>query len=77
MKDKHFNPFVIGKYVSKEYFCDRVRETELLKHHIENGRNVTIMSERRMGKTGLISCKQSFHTWLTQNVSHLKTSLPH
>lgn len=52
--DRYFNPFVIGKYVGKEYFCDRVVETELLKHHIENGRNVTIMSERRMGKTGLI-----------------------
>lgn len=48
------NPFVIGRYVSKEYFCDRVAEAELLVHHIKNGRNVTIMSERRMGKTGLI-----------------------
>lgn len=52
--DRYFNPFVIGKYAGKEYFCDRVEETKLLKHHIENGRNVTIMSERRMGKTGLI-----------------------
>ena len=48
------NPFVIGKYVDKEYFCDREKETELLVHHIVNGRNVTIMSERRLGKTGLI-----------------------
>lgn len=57
---RYFNPFVIGKYVSKEYFCDRVAETELLKRHIENGRNITIMSERRMGKTGLIQ-----HTFAT------------
>lgn len=48
------NPFVIGKYVDKDYFCDRVKESELLVHHIVNGRNVTIMSERRLGKTGLI-----------------------
>jgi len=48
------NPFVIGKYVSKDYFCDREKESELLVHHIVNGRNVTIMSERRLGKTGLI-----------------------
>lgn len=48
------NPFVIGKYVGKEYFCDRKRESEQLVHHIVNGRNVTIMSERRLGKTGLI-----------------------
>jgi len=48
------NPFVIGKYVSKDYFCDREKESQTLVHHIENGRNVTIMSERRLGKTGLI-----------------------
>lgn len=48
------NPFVIGKYVDKEYFCDREKESELLVHHIVNGRHVTMMSERRMGKTGLI-----------------------
>ena len=29
------NPFVIGKYVDKEYFCDRVKESETLVHHIE------------------------------------------
>lgn len=48
------NPFVIGKYVSPEYFCDRQEETRLLTHHIENGRNTVIISERRLGKTGLI-----------------------
>ena len=48
------NPFVIGKYVDKSYFCDREKESELLVHHIVNGRHVTIMSERRLGKTGLI-----------------------
>ena len=48
------NPFVIGKYVDEDYFCDREKESELLVHHIVNGRHVTMMSERRMGKTGLI-----------------------
>lgn len=48
------NPFVIGKYAGKEYFCDREKESDLLVHHIVNGRHVTIMSERRLGKTGLI-----------------------
>ena len=48
------NPFVIGKYVDKAYFCDRERESQLLVHHIVNGRHVTIMSERRIGKTGLV-----------------------
>lgn len=59
--NRYFNPFIIGKYVSKEYFCDRIKETEQLHHHIINGRNVTIMSERRMGKTGLIE-----HTFATK-----------
>ena len=48
------NPFVIGKYVDKQYFCDREKESQQLVHHIVNGRNVAIMSERRLGKTGLI-----------------------
>ena len=48
------NPFVIGKYVDKDYFCDREKESELLVHHIVKGRHVTLMSERRMCKTGLI-----------------------
>lgn len=48
------NPFVIGRYVDKSYFCDREKESEQLVHHIVNGRNVTIMSERRIGKTGLV-----------------------
>ena len=48
------NPFVIGKYVDKTYFCDREKESDVLVHHVVNGRNVAIMSERRLGKTGLI-----------------------
>lgn len=48
------NPFVIGKYVGPEYFCDRQEETRLLAHHIMNGRNTVVISERRLGKTGLI-----------------------
>ena len=48
------NPFVIGKYVDKTYFCDRERESQQLVHHIVNGRNVALMSERRLGKTGLV-----------------------
>lgn len=55
------NPFVIGKYVDRKYFCDREKESESLVHHIVNGRNVTIMSERRLGKTGLIEHVFSNH----------------
>lgn len=48
------NPFVVGRYISDHYFCDRREETEFLIKQIENGRNVALISPRRMGKTGLI-----------------------
>jgi len=48
------NPFVLCGYDSPTYFCDRVKETKELIEAIENGRNVTLLAPRRMGKTGLI-----------------------
>ena len=48
------NPFIVGKYLSDEYFCDRKNETEFLRKQIENGRNVALISPRRIGKSGLI-----------------------
>ena len=55
LNNSQINPFVIGKYVSEEYFCDREKETDLLKKQLFNGRNVTLISDRRIGKSGLIS----------------------
>ena len=46
------NPFVVYGYVSPIYFCDREQETYDLITALSNGRNVTLMSPRRMGKTG-------------------------
>lgn len=48
------NPFLVYGYADPDHFCDRVEETELLISALRNGRNVTLMSPRRMGKTGLI-----------------------
>lgn len=48
------NPFVVGTYISPEYFCDRESETATLRKHIDNGRNVALIAPRRLGKTGLI-----------------------
>ena len=48
------NPFVNQGYVSPEYFCDRKEETDLVLNHFKNGRNITLVSPRRIGKTGLI-----------------------
>ena len=52
--NKITNPFVIGKYVSEAYFCDRLEETAFLKKQVDNGRNTAIIAPRRLGKTGLI-----------------------
>ncbi len=48
------NPFLIKGYVSPKYFCDRESETNKIISAIENGRDLTLISLRRMGKTGLI-----------------------
>ena len=52
---KIYNPFIItSKYVSKEYICDREKETVELVGNIRNWRNTVLVSQRRMGKSGLI-----------------------
>ena len=48
------NPFILDPFKSKEYFCDREKETEDIIRNVENGRNTTLISPRRLGKTGLI-----------------------
>lgn len=48
------NPFIISGYLSPHYFCDRKLETEQLIRTVTNGRNIVMISLRRMGKTGLI-----------------------
>ena len=49
------NPFIItGKYLSDEYFCDREKESSELVSNITNWRNTVLVSQRRMGKSGLI-----------------------
>lgn len=53
------NPFLLTGYVSPDYFCDREKETQKLISALQNGRNVTLISPRRMGKTGLI--RHIFH----------------
>ena len=48
------NPFTIKSYESKELFCDRKEELELMMRNCINRSDTTLISERRMGKTGLI-----------------------
>lgn len=53
---KPLNPFIItSDYFGPEYFCDRTEETGEMVSNILNGRNTVLISDRRMGKSGLIS----------------------
>ncbi len=52
------NPFLLKGYLDSLHFCNREKETDTLVDAITNGRNVTLISLRRMGKTGLI-----YHTF--------------
>jgi len=52
--EKKNNPFLLKGYVSKEFFCDRQKEVKQLFDNIQNGIDTTLISARRMGKTGLI-----------------------
>lgn len=48
------NPFTIKPYESKELFCDREEELHLMLRNCVNSTDMTLFSQRRMGKTGLI-----------------------
>lgn len=48
------NPFIITEKPIPEYFCDRKEETLQLKSLLNNGNNVVLLSQRRVGKTALI-----------------------
>lgn len=51
---KQNDPFSLIPYTSKELFCDRVQEMNDIISFLENGANVTLITMRRVGKTGLI-----------------------
>ncbi len=48
------NPFLAKGYISPELFCDRENEAKTLLLNIQNGLDTTLISPRKMGKTGLI-----------------------
>jgi len=65
MKKNIVNPFICQGYESPEYFCDRIEETENMTSTFYNGRNITLISPRRLGKTGLIW--NTFHHIKSEN----------
>jgi len=62
------NPFNIISYNTPEYFCDREQEVKQLEQCLDNGRNIVLLSLRRMGKTGLI--KHLFYKLRTDKKIH-------
>lgn len=62
---KPYNPFLVAGYHSPEYFCNREIETAKIISALKNGRNISLLSPRRFGKTGLI--KHTFHTIAEQD----------
>ena len=48
------NPFVFKGYAGAENFCDRQKELQTLLQCLANNVNITLVAQRRMGKTGLI-----------------------
>ena len=48
------NPFIIKAYESNDLFCDREEELQLMMRNCINHTDMTLISQRRMGKTGLI-----------------------
>ncbi|MEG2070912.1 MAG: ATP-binding protein, partial [Bacteroidales bacterium] len=54
MKNNLANPFVMAGYHGPTYFCDRKEESEKMILALTNERDLTLISPRRIGKTGLI-----------------------
>lgn len=49
------NPFIVSGMLRRPYFCDREREESAMLNALLNGRNIVLISPRRMGKTSLIN----------------------
>ncbi len=64
-KSRPNNPFLISGYHSPQYFCDRATESKNIADALYNGRNITLIAPRRMGKTGLV--KNVFYTLKEQD----------
>ena len=84
---KQENPFHLRGYHGLELFCDRKEETKQLISNIKNGVNTTLISIRRMGKTGLmhhtfntLSKEKAYQTiyidiYATQNLTDLTNQI--
>lgn len=51
---KPVNPFPTSGYYGVDYFCNRVKETQVLLKNLKGGQSTLLTAIRRMGKTALI-----------------------
>jgi hypothetical protein len=49
------NPFLFGKIVTGEHFCDRETEQRMIAENLAGGQSVVVISPRRMGKSSLLA----------------------
>jgi len=63
------NPFLVSGYYSPEFFCNREKETQRIINAHRNGRNITLFSLRRLGKTGLI--EHTFYKFKADKKTHI------
>jgi len=63
-----YNPFLIAGYYSPEFFCDRETETTKIISALENGRNISLISPRRFGKTGKYFYKSGVAFRICKNI---------
>jgi hypothetical protein len=72
------NPFPVSGYIGPDFFCDREKEIDLLTKACINGRNITLIALRRLGKTALIqhffNGVASHKKWLPIYVDLMPTS---
>lgn len=66
-KNQVHNPFSVTSYLGSDYFCDREDETKKLQDALSNCRNITLISPRKIGKTGLVH--HFFHCIPTQEAA--------
>ncbi len=75
MKSNSINPFPSSKYLGPKYFCDRKDEINSLLTNLKGQQSTTLVSIRRMGKTGLINHLQHkiSKNWISVYVDILAT----
>lgn len=49
------NPFLFGKIVTGEHFCNREEEKRILEENLKGGQSLVVISPRRMGKSSLLA----------------------